>query len=109
MNNILKAGFIAGLAVASAAATAGNYEGEYQSARFDGDTVLIDVGEQSKKDKPACHTNSRWDYKMTAADSDAAMRELVLKSPGWYMTIKGSGECAGNVETVKAVWMPMVM
>jgi hypothetical protein len=46
---------------------------------------------------------------MTAADSDAAMRELVLKSPGWYMTIKGSGECAGNVETVKAVWMPMVM
>lgn len=103
MKNLMKAGIAVGLAMTVGAAAAGNYTGYYEVARYDGNAVLVDVGEISAEDKPACHTNSRWDYKMTDANSDAVMRELVLTSPRWYMTIQGSGNCVGNVETVKSI------
>lgn len=54
-------------------------------------------------DRPNCHTNEAWDFRLDRG-SDPVMAEL-LRTAGstGMLRLTGSGECSGNIETLKAL------
>lgn len=92
----------AGLVLATGA-QASVTDGGYSTARFQDGYLLIDMSGDGPADKPACHTNETWDYRITGPEGTNAMIRAVAEHPYHSFRIIGTGECSGGIETVRAV------
>jgi hypothetical protein len=101
-SRIILAMLLAGASVAAQAFTEGGYP--YLLKNNGGSYFITLAGMAGKGERPNCHDNEQWGFRTQGAVSPEMARLLdwivAENHPVWVI---GTGECAGNIETIKAI------
>lgn len=97
----------AGLLATTGTALAADYMalGYINAIRTSDGQLFIDFSiEESSGDRPACHTNEQWDFRTDGFASPLLKETLVTLSDNrGGFELESSGDCAGSVQTIRAV------